>query len=121
MSIIRSDKRYLVLPTRRGVLFGVTASFFCAPAIVRAGSIMPVRRVLIAERFSAGFVERLWYDMNASRLLQHGGIIMPFNGRDPTLSEAERSQAERAVRFALKHGFLSPQRAEEMRLFFAEG
>jgi len=31
------------------------------------------------------------------------------------------SEAERTVRYALKHGFLSPQRAEEARLFFADG
>jgi len=53
-----------VQPTRRGVVLGLTASFLCAPAIVRAGSIMPVRRVLIAEaeRRHAGFVERLCFD-----------------------------------------------------------
>jgi hypothetical protein len=31
------------------------------------------------------------------------------------------SEAERTVRYALKHGFLFPQRAEEVRLFFADG
>jgi len=30
-------------------------------------------------------------------------------------------EAERTVRYALKNGFLSPPRAEEVRLFFADG
>jgi len=118
MSVVCADKRSVVVPTRRGVLVGVAASFLCAPAIVRVGSIMPVRRVVIAERFSAGFVERLRYDMCASHLLHDP---RKFNGRTWTLSEAERSEAERAVRYALKHGFLSRQREEEMQLFFANG
>jgi len=114
MSIIRPDERSVVVPTRRGVLVGLTASFLFAPAIVRVGSIMPVRRVVIAEaeRLYAGFVERLWYDACASGLVR--GRISP--GVAPTLSVAER-----AVRYALKHGFLSPPRAEEVRRFFADG
>ena len=112
MSIIRPDKRSLELPTRRGVVLGLTASFLCAPAIVRVGSIMPVRRVLIAEleRPGAGFVQRLCYDLSASMLL---------HGR-PTFN-LTFEQAERNVRYALKYGFLSRQREEEVRLFFAEG
>ena len=114
MSIIRPDKRSLEEPTRRGVVLGLTASFLCAPAIVRAGSIMPVRRVLIAEaeRRGAGLVERLWYDACASGLVR--GRISA--GIAPNLSVAER-----AVRYALEYGFLSRQREEEVRLFFADG
>ena len=123
MSIILPDNRPLTLPTRRSALLGLGASLLAAPAIVHASSIMPVRRVLITEpdRRYAGFIERLYYESCASRLLQHGGIIMHFSGRNPTLSEAERSQAERTVRYAFKYGFLSPQRAEEVRLLFADG
>ena len=123
MSIILPDNRSLAAPTRRTVLLGLAATFLSAPAVVRASSIMPVRVVLITEpdRRYAGFIERLWYESWASRLLQHEGITMPFNGRNPTLSEAERSQAERAVRYALKYGFLSSTRTEKIRLLFAEG
>ncbi|MCL2785538.1 MAG: hypothetical protein FWD55_08975 [Propionibacteriaceae bacterium] len=31
------------------------------------------------------------------------------------------SEAERTVRYALKYGFLSPQRAEQIRRLFADG
>ena len=117
MSIIRPDKRCLVLPTRRGVVLGLTASCLSAPAIVRASSIMPVRRVLITEpdRPQEGFARRLWFDACASGLVA-GRITMTINGRTPSLSEAERT-----VRYALKYGFLSPRRAEEIRLLLADG
>jgi len=117
MAIILPDNPPLALPTRRGVLLGLTASLLSAPAIVRASSIMPVRRVLITEpdRPQEGFVRRLWFDACATGLLQ-GRITVTINGRHPTLSEAERT-----VRYALKHGFLSPRRTEEIRLLFADG
>jgi len=75
---------------------------------------MDVQRVLITEpeRFYAGFVERLGYDMCASGLLR---------GHVSVGVASSLSAAERRVRYALKHGFLSPRRTEEMRLLFAEG
>jgi len=117
MSIIRPNKRSVVVATRRGVLLGVTASLLFAPAIARAGSIMPVRRGLIAqaERRHAGFVERLCFDSYASGLV-HGRFTETGDGRDPTLSVAEHM-----VRYALEYGFLSRQREDEVRLFFADG
>jgi len=117
MAIILPDNRSLALPTRRGVLLGLTASLLSAPAIVRMSNIMPVRRVLITEveRPQEGFVRRLWFDACASGLLQ-GRITVAINGRYPTLGEAERT-----VRYALNHGFLSPRRTEEIRLLFTGG
>ena len=77
---------------------------------------MPVRRVLITEpdRPQEGFVRRLWFDACASGLLQ-GRMTVAINGRCPTLGEAERT-----VRYALKHGFLSTRRTEEIRHFLAD-
>jgi len=116
VSIILPDNRPLALPTRRGVLLGLTASFLSVPAIVRASSIMPVRRVLITEteRPSAGFIQRLMYDSLASGLLR-GRITTFINDGHPTLSEAERT-----VRYALEHGFLSTQRSAQIRLLFQD-
>jgi len=127
MSIILPDNRPLALPTRRGVLLGFGASLLAAPAIVRASSIMPVRRVLITdpapiavpERPQEGFVRRLWFDACASGLLQ-GRITVVRNGH--MLGHVVTfSDAERTVRYALKHGFLSRQRTEEIRRLFADG
>ena len=113
MAIKGPDNRSSALLTRRSVLLGLAASSLAAPAIVRVSSIMPVRHVLITEpdRPYEGFVRRLWFDVCASALLQ-GRITANI----PTMSVAER-----VVRYALKHGFLSPRRTEEIRLLFADG
>jgi len=119
MSIIRPDKRSLELPTRCGVVLGLTASFLFAPAIVRAGSIMPVRRVVITERCGAGFVQRLEYDFCASALVR--GRITKTGGGEVWGHTWTFGEAELNVRYALENGFLSSSRAEEVRLFFADG
>jgi hypothetical protein len=58
--------------SRRTLLIGTAASFICAPAVVRAASLMPIRAVIVpirpvydGERHYAGFVERLSYQMMA--------------------------------------------------------
>ena len=50
------------LITRRSIFIGAAASLICAPAIVRATSLMPVRslRGPIGPQY-AGFCERLFY------------------------------------------------------------
>lgn len=71
MSQNRADLPTAAPPThRRDLLIGVTASVLCAPAIVRASSLMPVKVVDwtppardINEYHGAGFVERLAYQM----------------------------------------------------------
>jgi hypothetical protein len=46
--------------TRRGIFLGAAASLFCAPAIVHATSLMPVRRLILqGELNHHGFLERL--------------------------------------------------------------
>jgi hypothetical protein len=74
MSRHRADVPKASPPThRRDLLIGVTASLLCAPAIVRASSLMPIKVVdwtplaLPAhergERPSAGWAERVGYQM----------------------------------------------------------
>jgi hypothetical protein len=48
--------------TRRSIFIGAAASLICAPAIVRAANLMPVRslRGPIGPQY-AGFCERLFY------------------------------------------------------------
>ena len=46
--------------TRRRIFVGGVASVMCAPAIVRAESLMPIRALIVPmQRIHAGFVERL--------------------------------------------------------------
>jgi hypothetical protein len=71
MSQHRADVPPASPPThRRDLLIGVTASLLCAPAIVRASSLMPVKVVEwaplalpISEKPYAGWVERVAYQM----------------------------------------------------------
>jgi len=52
--------------TRRNILFGAGATLVCAPAVIRAASLMKVRgivlsaRVFVTQRNYYGFVDRLW-------------------------------------------------------------
>ena len=47
--------------TRRKLLIGAAASLLCAPAIVRIGSLMPVRGIIFPiQRNYYGFLERLF-------------------------------------------------------------
>ena len=50
------------LIARRSIIISAAASLICAPAIVRAASLMPVRRLRVwtAPQY-AGFCERLMY------------------------------------------------------------
>ena len=71
MSQHGADVRTASPPThRRNLLIGVTASLLCAPAIVRASSLMPVKVVEwtplalpVSEKPYAGWVERVAYQM----------------------------------------------------------
>jgi hypothetical protein len=67
-TIIEAGIRFkigLKLPTRvhdEAIFLGAAASLLCAPAIVRATSLMPVRNLMLPiERPWAGFCERLFY------------------------------------------------------------
>ena len=99
------------LITRRSIFIGAAASLICAPAIVRATSLMPVRALMLIERplpigpQYAGFCERLMYHSLDSNL-RAGRMSTVVNGK--IIPEAE---ARRLVAYARAHGFL-PQVTE---------
>jgi hypothetical protein len=100
MSTVFPDNRSSAPLARRSVLLGLAASSLSAPAIVRASIIMPVRRVLLTERPSAGFVQRLFYNWLAADL-RGGHMTTVINGSVVSLSEAER-----LVGYARKNGWI---------------
>ena len=95
--------------TRRGIFIGAAASLLCAPAIVRATSLMPVRRlrVRIAPQY-AGFCERLMYQSLDSNLRADkmstvlNGKIIPENN------------ARRMVAYARVQGWLPSKAMSDM-------
>lgn len=91
--------------TRRSVFVGAAASLICAPAVVRATSLMPVRRLALPTvRPWAGFCERLFYN-SLDRGLSAGRIDPVLYGR--MISKAE---ARRLVVYAQANGWLWSQR-----------
>jgi hypothetical protein len=66
--------------TRRKLLIGASASLLCAPAIVRAGSLMAVRGVILPVQTNYyGFVDRLRFDL----LWRSGQMLVPPVGWTP--------------------------------------
>jgi hypothetical protein len=73
----RSATKEVCMTTRRNFLLGISAALICAPAIVRAQSLMPLRgMVLPAERYCFGFVERLYIHLHLPKItaLQTAGL-----------------------------------------------
>ena len=93
------------LITRRSIFIGA-ASLLCAPAIVRAASLMPVRRVRgpIGPQY-AGFCERLIYQSLANNL-RKGRMSTVLNGK--IIIEED---ARRIVAYARAQGWLPPEAA----------
>jgi hypothetical protein len=91
------------LITRRSILIGAAASLICAPAIVRATSLMPVRRPPppFGPQY-AGFWERLLYHSLDSNL-RAGRMSTVLNGE--IIPEAD---ARRMVAHAQDYGWLPP-------------
>ena len=92
------------LITRRSIFIGAAASLICAPAIVRATSLMPVRRLRgpIGPQY-AGFCERLMYQSLESNL-RADRMSTVLNGK--IIPEAE---ARRMVAYARAQGWLPPE------------
>jgi hypothetical protein len=92
------------LIARRSIIISAAASLICAPAIVRAASLMPVRRlrVRIAPQY-AGFCERLMYQ-NLDSNLRAGRMSTVLNGK--IIPEAD---ARRMVAYARAQGWLAPE------------
>ena len=97
------------LITRRSISIGAAASLLCAPAIVRAANLMPVRRLPFPYGPQyAGYVDRLFLHSIESSLqdaLRRGLTILDQSYyRD----EISVESAQRKVAFAQAHGFLPP-------------
>jgi hypothetical protein len=94
------------LMTRRSIFIGAAASLLCAPAIVRAANLMPVRRLPFpfGPQY-AGFVERLYLHALEShvRNLRADQTTTYFNHRIMSVDGARRRVAS-----AQAHGFLPP-------------
>jgi hypothetical protein len=97
------------LIARRSIIISAAASLICAPAIVRAASLMPVRRlrVWIAPQY-AGFCERLMYQ-NLDSNLRTGRMSTVLNGK--IIPEAE---ARRMVAYARVQGWLPSKAMSDM-------
>ena len=76
--------------TRRRIFLGAAASLVCAPAIVQATSLMPVRNLMLPiERPWAGFCERLFYHLLDCDL-RAGRMGTNLNGRIIPVADARR-------------------------------
>ena len=79
------------LVTRRSIFRGAAASLICAPAIVRATSLMPVRRLpLTFENQHAGFVERLYFHALDSDL-RVGQMSTHLNDKIVSMADARQT------------------------------
>jgi N-formylglutamate deformylase len=91
------------LITRRSIFIGAAASLLCAPAIVRAANLMPVRRIPFPYGPQyAGFVERLFFQ-SLDGDVRSGKMTTHLNGE--IVSE---SDARRIVKNAQAYGWLPP-------------
>jgi hypothetical protein len=92
------------LITRRSIFVGSAASLICAPAIVRAITLMPVRRLRgpIGPQY-AGFCERLFYH-SLDRGLRAGQMSTVLNGKIVPAADARRM-----VAYARGQGWIAPE------------
>jgi hypothetical protein len=96
--------------TRRSAFIGAAASLICAPTIVRAASLMPVRSLIIPMTRQlpvgpqyAGFCQRLMYQSLDSNV-RAGRMTTALNGK--IISEAD---ARRMIAHAQAQGWLPPE------------
>jgi hypothetical protein len=93
------DRQYDL--TRRSLFLGAAASLLCAPAIVQATSLMPVRGLILPiERPQAGFCQRLFYYLLDCQL-RAGKVTLMHNG-----SIVPEADARRRVAYARVQGWL---------------
>jgi hypothetical protein len=89
--------------TRRRIFVGGVATVICAPATVRAESLMPIRGLILPmERVHAGFVERLRFHW-MEQLLKNGWTAE----RATTFGGISENEARRQVTYARMHGLLA--------------
>jgi len=100
--------------TRRNILIGAAGSLICAPAIVRAASLMPVRGLplqflnperkipkTVGEWYQLCFYNNLDNDLRARRAMTYG----PIGGKPISVAEGYR-----IVACARAEGWLPPYR-----------
>jgi hypothetical protein len=89
--------------TRRRIFVGGVASVICAPAIVRAESLMPIRALIVPmQPVHVGFVERLRFHC-MEQLLKSGWTTE----RARTFGGISENEARRQVTYARMHGLLA--------------
>ena len=97
--------------TRRGIVVGAAVSLICAPAIVRAASLMPVRGLLLPIERPLRLnpycehCRRLFY-YSLARGVRVARVSTTSNGKIVSLAEARRM-----VAYARAQGWLPPQAA----------
>jgi hypothetical protein len=77
--------------TTRRIFIGAAAALICAPAIVRATSLMPVRRLLLPRPY-AGFVQRLYFNA-LDNDLRAGQMSTHLNGKIVSMADARQTVA----------------------------
>jgi hypothetical protein len=88
--------------TRRRIFIGGVATVICAPAIVRADSLMPIRALIVPmQPVHAGFVERLRFHC-MEQLLKNGWTTE----RARTFGGISENEARRQVTYARMHELL---------------
>jgi hypothetical protein len=93
--------------TRRSIFVGAAALLICAPAIVRAASLMPVRGLPLhflnplGEYYRRSFYHNLDFDLRTGR-----SMSMVENGKIISVADARRM-----VAFARAQGWLPPKAA----------
>lgn len=110
MTVPSQSSQSSPLITRRNVFMGAGALLLCAPAIVRAASLMPVRSLILpTQRPWAGFCERVFYSALAGNL-RDGRMRTNLNGK--IVPEAE---ARRLVAYARAQGWIHRYSGSELK------
>ena len=96
--------------TRRSIFIGAAASLICAPAIVRAASLMPIRSLILpikrssrldplGEFYRRNFYHSLDFDLRTGRSMS----MVVENGKIISVADARRDLA-----YARAQGWLAP-------------
>jgi hypothetical protein len=89
--------------TRRRIFVGGVASVICAPAIVRAESLMPIRALIVPmQPVHAGFIERLRFHW-MEQALKNGWTTEHAR----TFGGISENEARRQVAYARMRGLLA--------------
>jgi hypothetical protein len=90
--------------TRRSLLIGAVSAVLCAPAIVRATSLMVVRGLPLQSLNSLGEFYRHCFYHSLDHGLRTGRMVASINGKTVSVADARRM-----VVHARAQGWLSPE------------